>query len=196
MPDQPQTTPGPEGKGKGKKILGMPPWALALGIAVTGGGILYFLYERRKAAATAAAGGAGATPGQICYDSAGNQVPCTDSSAVTDQSGEISTLQTEIADIQGQLAGAGSGGGGGDNDGGGGSGGGGSSVPWDQNAANIAADAQQALIRSGVKHPTKAQIREERRDILQTARQGDSPHRRPRPPRRRRIDRPRRRVRR
>lgn len=196
MADAP-TPADPKGKGKGKKIMGLPPWALGLGIAVTAGGILFFLYERHKQAAAAGTSGGGSTG--VCYDASGNQVACSDSSAVTDQSGEISTLQTEIADIQGQLAGQGGGGGDKDSDGdqpgGPDSGGGGGSIPWGQNAVNLNADAKQALIKGGDKNPTKAQIAEERKDIIQTARDPGRRHPNARRPRPRRIDRPRRRRR-
>lgn len=181
----PEPAAGPERKGKGKKILGLPPWAAVLGIAVTAGGIAYFMYKRHQAAAAAASSGgqAGGSTGQICYDADGNTVPCTDASAVTDQAGEISTLQTEIADLQGQLAGGATPGGGGDSGGGssgGGTGGGGQ-------PGSIYADAKAALQREGIQNPSQAQIREERRDILQTARQGDVGRRRkPKPKRRRR----------
>lgn|SRR6185437_8744234 len=94
----------------GRKIFGVPVWAATLGIVVTAGGIAYYVYRQRKAAAAGSSGQAGGSTGQICYDSQGNTVPCTDASAVTDQSGEISTLQTEIGDLQGELAGGGSGG--------------------------------------------------------------------------------------
>lgn len=63
-------------------------------------------------------------------------------------------------------------------------------VPWNQNAQNIQADARDALIKQGIKHPTKRQIAEERKDILQTAKQGDAPKGKPKPKRKPKLKMP------
>lgn len=79
--------------GGGKKIGGMPVWAVGAGVVIVGGGIIYYLINRKKnAAATAATGTTAGTAG-----------------TATNQAGQISTLQTEIGDLQGAESGEGTG---------------------------------------------------------------------------------------
>jgi hypothetical protein len=94
---QTRAAPPPPGQRQpgGAKILGVPRTAFLVGLAVVVGGIVYFLARQRKASQAAAAQvttatGTAATP-------AGSVEP-------VDWSGEISTLQTEIADLQSSAA--------------------------------------------------------------------------------------------
>lgn len=103
MSEQPASGPqgAAEGRRGGKKIMGMGPtgWALTLGLALLAGG--YLLYRNRKSAASAQsvttgpAGGGGGCPQGYAPDASGNCQP-----VVTDYSGQVSTLQTEIMDLQ------------------------------------------------------------------------------------------------
>jgi hypothetical protein len=84
----------PAGKAAGgKKILGMPPPVAYLGLLVSAGGIAFFLWKRHQAAA---AGTSTASAGTT-----------TSAATGTNAAGEISTLQTELGDLQGEVAGAG-----------------------------------------------------------------------------------------
>lgn len=105
------TAPGGEGRQQeGRKILGLKPrTAVIVGVAFLVAGIGYIIYRRRQAASqqassgTAGAAGTATAPGP-CYDAAGNVVDCSDPSAVTGPN--ASTFQSEIQDLQGQLAAA------------------------------------------------------------------------------------------
>lgn len=85
----PATEARPPARG-GKKILGMPPQVAYIGLLVAAGGIAYFLWKRHQGQASA----------PVTTVSAG-----TTTSTGSNAAGEISTLQTEIADLQGELAG-------------------------------------------------------------------------------------------
>jgi hypothetical protein len=85
----PATEAGPPPARGGKKILGMPPQVAYIGLLVAAGGIAYFLWKRHQAAA---AGVSTVSAGTTSYSG-------------TNAAGEISTLQTELADLQGELAG-------------------------------------------------------------------------------------------
>jgi hypothetical protein len=83
----------PAGKAAGgKKILGMPPQVAYIGLLVAAGGIAFFLWQRHKAGSATAAQTVSA--GTTTYSG-------------TNAAGEISTLQTELGDLQGQVAGLG-----------------------------------------------------------------------------------------
>ena len=94
-------------RGKGRKILGMSQGQLliVLAVALVGGG--YLLWRHRKSAQQAQQQATSACPDGSAPDANGN---CVQSGQ--DWSGAISTLQTEIADLQGAMAGAGGAGGG------------------------------------------------------------------------------------
>lgn len=79
--------------GGGRRIMGLPP-RTALIVAGVGlvGGLGYLWWRSRQAASQSASTTA---PSTGCTDSAGNSVPCPDSSGV-DQSGELSVIQTEL----------------------------------------------------------------------------------------------------
>lgn len=105
MPPAPATQASPPPKGK--KIAGMSQTQLliVLGIALAGGA--YLLIKRRKAAA-AASSGSGAAAG-ACADGSQPDANGNCPQASQDFSGQLATLQQEIADLQ---ASGGSGGGG------------------------------------------------------------------------------------
>lgn len=117
MSEQPVRAAAPAQRGQGRKILGMSQTQLLIvvGIALVGGA--YLLYRARKAK-TAAAGTAASATGSCADGSApdanGN---CPQSSQ--DFSGQLGTLQSEIAGLQ---AAGGAGGGGSSGDLGGGTG--------------------------------------------------------------------------
>ncbi len=101
--------PRPDGqRGQGKKILGLPRnQAIGLGL-VAAGGLLFLIWRARKNAAAAASTGGtttGTCPDGSAPDANGN---CPQDS--TDMSGQLGTLQSEIGDLQGELAGGGAGG--------------------------------------------------------------------------------------
>jgi hypothetical protein len=102
---QGQAAPPPR-KG-GKQVLGMPRGVvIAAGAALLlGVGFMWWRSRKSAAAAASTAGTAGTSqaPGP-CYDAAGNVVDCSDPTAVTGPN--ASTFQTEIQDLQGQLAAA------------------------------------------------------------------------------------------
>lgn len=107
MSEQPTQASAPP-RGKGRKILGMSQGQLliVLGVALVGGA--YLLWRSRKAKAAAQQQQAtSACPDGSAPDANGN---CVQSGQ--DWSGAISTLQTEIGDLQGAMAGAGGAGGG------------------------------------------------------------------------------------
>lgn len=82
----------PAGKAAGgKKILGMPPQVAYLGLLVAAGGVAFFLWKRRQSGSAAAQT---VSAGTTTYSG-------------TNAAGEISTLQTELGDLQGQVAGLG-----------------------------------------------------------------------------------------
>jgi hypothetical protein len=89
----------------GKQVLGMPRGVvIAAGAALLlGVGFMWWRSRKSAAAAASTAGTAGTAnaPGP-CYDAAGSVVDCSDPSAVTGPN--ASTFQTEIQDLQGQLA--------------------------------------------------------------------------------------------
>jgi hypothetical protein len=97
--------PGPGPGGGGKKIAGMPRSYVIIGLAAVVAGVGWFWWRNRKAAQAAAAttgtAGTATAPGP-CYDGAGNVVDCADPSAVTGPN--ASTFQSEIQDLQGELA--------------------------------------------------------------------------------------------
>jgi hypothetical protein len=88
----PATEAAPPPKGAQKKILGMPPQVAYIGLLVAAGGIAFFLWKRHQGQASVPA----------TTVSAG-----TTTTTGTNAAGEISTLQTEIADLQGELSGGG-----------------------------------------------------------------------------------------
>jgi LPXTG-motif cell wall-anchored protein len=125
MPPAPAAKAAPPPKGKGKKIAGMTQTQLliVLGIALAGGA--WLLYRRRKTAAAASGAGTGTCADGSSPDANGN---CPQASQ--DFSGQLQTLQDEIAALQASAgSGAGSSGGGstggGDTGSSGGTGGGG-----------------------------------------------------------------------
>jgi hypothetical protein len=81
--------PARGGRGE-KKILGMPPQVAYIGLLVAAGGIAFFLWKRHQAAAAG-----------VSTVSAGTT---TSTAQGTNAAGEISTLQTEIGDLQGALS--------------------------------------------------------------------------------------------
>jgi hypothetical protein len=115
---EPTTRAAAPAKGSQAKHLGLTrnQWLLTGGIAVAAG-LIFYLYRKSQANAaastTATTASTAATEG-TCDD--GTTVPCgglcADGSSPSgcDQSGELSTLQTEIGDLQSALA-QGSGGG-------------------------------------------------------------------------------------
>ena len=109
MSEQPTTQARPASKGGGKKIAGLPrQQAIGLGL-VAAGGLLFLLWRARKNAKAAAQqqqGGGGTCPDGSAPDANGN---CPQSSQ--DFSGQLDTLQAEIAALQGAQGGGGSGGG-------------------------------------------------------------------------------------
>lgn len=78
----------PPARGGPKKILGMPPAVAYIGLFVAAGGIFYFLYKRRQGSSSASTVSAATT-----------------TTTGTNAAGEISTLQTELADLQGAESG-------------------------------------------------------------------------------------------
>ena len=86
-----EASPPPRAGGQ-KKILGMPPLVAYGGLLVAAGGVFYFLWKRHQ-------GQASVPPTTV--------TAATTTSTGSNAAGEISTLQTEIADLQGELSGGG-----------------------------------------------------------------------------------------
>ena len=91
--------------GRGKTILGMPRTPVLVGLVAVVAGVGYIWWRNRKASqaasSSATTGAAASSPGP-CYDQAGNVVDCSDPSAVTGPN--AATFQSEIQDLQGELA--------------------------------------------------------------------------------------------
>jgi len=84
-------------KGSSGKILGMKPLTAAIvGGAVLLVGIGIYLYKQHQAAAAAST--ADTDTNGDCTDSQGNTVPCPGENS-TDDSGELSVLQTELESV-------------------------------------------------------------------------------------------------
>jgi Fibronectin type III domain len=99
----PATAPG-----SGKRILGLPrTTVIAGGIALTGA-LAYFLYTRKKSS-TAGADAASSAAGSACTDANGNpgtlDAMGNCNASGTDDSADLSALQTELQDLQGEVAG-------------------------------------------------------------------------------------------
>lgn len=110
MSEQPESGPARQRPGQGGKILGLPR-GQAIGVGVIGLVVVgYLLYRARKNAAAqqASTASTGGCPDGSSPDANGN---CPQGSQ--DFSGALETLQSEIADLQGAMAGAGAGGSGG-----------------------------------------------------------------------------------
>lgn len=99
MSEQPVTQASAPPSRAGKKTLGMGPqqWIIVLGVALAGGA--YLLYRRNKAAKANAAANTQTNPSGCpegtAPDAQGNCVQISQ-----DYSGQLGTLQTEIADLQ------------------------------------------------------------------------------------------------
>src|SRR6266568_6088222 len=107
MPPQPATRAKPPPKDAGKQIMGLPRTQFFL-IAGIGAGLIitFVIWRKKKSSSPAAAPSAGGCPDGSAPDASGN---CPQTG--TDLAGELATLQTEIADLQGNQGGGGSGGG-------------------------------------------------------------------------------------
>ena len=128
MPPQPATRAKAPPKGGGKQIMGLPRTQFFTIGGIGVGLIVAFVIwrKKKKSSSPAAAASAGGCPDGSAPDASGN---CPQTG--TDLAGELATLQTEIADLQGNqgAGGGGSGGGGTGSTGtGGGSAGSGSSA--------------------------------------------------------------------
>lgn len=107
--EQPAARPAAP-KGKGRKIAGMTQTQLliVLGIALVGGA--YLLYRSRKK--TAAASTTGSTGTGTCADGSAPDANGNCPQSSQDFSGQLATLQQEIAGLQASAGGGSSGGGG------------------------------------------------------------------------------------
>jgi hypothetical protein len=95
----------------GKKILGMSPVQLGIVGVILAGGILYIAWKRKKsAAASSSSTGTGTSTGS-CADGSTPDASGDCPQDSSDMSGQLATLQQEIADLQASAGGEGSSGG-------------------------------------------------------------------------------------
>ena len=87
----------------------MPRTTVIAGGVALAGALAYFLYQRHKAGAGAGADAASSAAGSACTDANGNpgtlDAMGNCNASGTDDSADLSALQTELQDLQGEVAG-------------------------------------------------------------------------------------------